>query len=248
MEIVPAGIEAYEELGRFHYRSGRVGPYAGIFAIREMHPVRSRLGQDIVGVIVYTMPVPALELRNFATGGIFSGFERQASLQIINDNIRCIGRVIIEPRYRSLGLASWLVAETMPRMSVSIIEAMAVMGQVNPFFERAGMRPYAGKISARCVKLTEALGMVGIEGENLVDAQAVQRRLDSLNKIKAEFIEIQIRSFLQCYGKRREMPGGIERTKFVLGKLTFRPVYYIWFNPESAFGRELTSRSKQVEN
>jgi hypothetical protein len=41
--------------------------------------------------------------------------------------------------------------------------------------------------------------------------------------------------FLQAYGKRREMRAGIERTRYVLSKLTGRPVYYIWFNPEKQF-------------
>jgi hypothetical protein len=27
------------------------------------------------------------------------------------------------------------------------------------------------------------------------------------------------------------MPAGIARTRYILGKLTHRPAYYIWFNP-----------------
>jgi hypothetical protein len=60
----------------------------------------------------------------------------------------------------------------------------------------------------------------------------VQRKINGLKQDKAEFIRLQIKNFLQSYGKRRNMSPGAERTRFVLSKLTERPVYYIWFNPK----------------
>ena len=189
-------------------------------------------GGKAVGVIVYRTPSPGLELRNVATGNLFAGFDRATQLALVNKNIRCISRVILEPRFRGLGLAGRLVRETMPRTGVPIIEAMAVMGLVNPFLERAGMAAYRAKEPARCVQLIEALSMVGIEKDELLDPQKVQERLDDLEAAKAEFIETQITSFLERYRERRKAWSGLERTRFVISKLTFRPVYYIWFNPE----------------
>ena len=153
-------------------------------------------------------------------------------MRIVNKFIRCIGRVVIEPRFRGLGLAVRLVRETMPMMNVPIIESLAVMGHVNPFFEKAGMKAYTGKLPARCVQLIEALSLVGIDKEHLFDLYVVQQNLDQLRWPKADFIEKQIKLFLQSYGRHRDMPAGIERTRFVLRTLTERPVYYIWFNEE----------------
>jgi hypothetical protein len=68
---------------------------------------------------------------------------------------------------------------------------------------------------------------VGLCGNDLIDVEAVQRKIDSLSKEKAEFIDYQMRSFLQCYGKRRNMPAGLERTRFVLSRLTEQPIYYM---------------------
>jgi len=233
LEIIPAGLSQYNQLSRFHYRQESIGPYAAIYAIRDGHPVRGRFG-GIVGVIVYKMPSANLELRNIATDGLFNGFgDRRLQLQMVNRHIRCISRVIIEPRYRSLGLASWLVRETMAKLQTPIIEAMAVMGRVNPFFEKAGMKAYTGKMPARCVQLIEAMGMVGIDEQMLVEPQKVQQRFDSLKGLEAEFVSQQIMNFLQAYNKRRHMPPGIERTRYILSKLSARPVYYIWFNPEN---------------
>ena len=80
--------------------------------------------------------------------------------------------------------------------------------------------------------------MVGIEEAELVWPRKVQRKIELLQSSEAEFIEQQIKIFLLSYGKRRQMEPGIERTRYVLSKLTFRPVYYIWFNEKIGFRRE----------
>ena len=232
LEIVPAGRAEYEQLARFHYRSRLDSPYVAVYALKETHPVRRRF-TDVVGVIVYTMAAQGLELRNFATGGFFSGLgDRRMHLQLVNDNIRCISRVIIAPRYRCLGLAQHLVRRTMPRLNTAVIEAVTAMGKINPFFEKAGMTAYRAKPADRNVRFIEALGMVGIDENLFIDPQEVQRKLDNLSKAERAFIEREMMTFLQAYGKRKHMADGIERTRFVLSKITARPVYYIWFNPK----------------
>jgi GNAT superfamily N-acetyltransferase len=235
LKVVQGGVADYERLGGFHYRGSGLGPFAAIFALRAERCLARRAGAKTVAVIVYTMPSVGCELRSVATEDFFGGFDKVTRLSLINKNIRCISRVIIEPRFRGLGLASHLVRETMPRMGVAIVEAMAVMGEVNPFFERAGMQAYTGSKAKRCVQMVEAFSMVGVEEEDLADGERVQEVLGRLGGAEAEFIEGQIRGFLGSYGRRRGMSKGLERTRYVLGKLTSRPVYYIWFNPKIAF-------------
>ncbi len=232
LQIVRGCLDDYKKLAQFHYRDSRIGPFAAIFAIRPSKALGAQLGTNTVGVIVYTMPSVGVELRNIATGNLFTGLDKGTRLALINKNIRCISRVVIEPRFRGLGLASRLVRETMPKMGVPLVEAMAVMGLVNPFFEKAGMKAFTAKMPARCVQLVEAFSLVGIEKDMLISPQKVQQKLDHLKQPEAEFIEIQIKHFLQSYGRRRYERAGLERTRFVLSKLTLRPVYYIWFNPE----------------
>ena len=235
LEIVRGKLDDYKALCCYHYRDSKLGPFAAIFSLMADGYLSRRSGTKVVGVIVYTMPSAGLELRNIATDNFFAGLGRGTVLSLINKNIRCISRVIIEPRFRGLGLASRLVRETMPKMDVPIIEAMAVMGAVNPFFEKAGMKAYTAKIPVRCVQMVEAFSLVGIEKEELIDAEVVQERLGRLKVHFAEFIEVQIKNFLSSYGRRRDMGGGMERTRYVLSKLTARPVYYIWFDPKIAF-------------
>jgi len=230
MQIVPGCRDDYEKLAHYHYRDSKLGSYTAMFTLKSAQS--DRLHRQTVGVIVYKMPTPGAELRNLATGGLFTGFDRSTQLVLLNKNIRCINRVIIEPRFRSLGLASRLVCETMPKINVPIIEAMAVMGLVNPFFEKAGMKAFTAKLQARCVRLVEALSMVGIERQELIDPQKARAKLDRLPAEKAEFIELEIYRFLQSYGSHRYSQAGLERTRYILGKLTARPLYYIWFNPK----------------
>jgi hypothetical protein len=230
LKIVHSSLKDYKELASYHYRDGHPGPFTKIFALKPNKRLTSRLGTKIIGVIVYTLPTPGLELRNIATNNLFAGLDRSTQLALIDKNIRRISRVIIEPRFRGLGLASRLVRETMPKMGVPIIEGIAVMGLVNPFLEKAGMKSYVAKMSVRCAQLLEAFSMVGIEKNLLISPQKVQQKLDRLRGTKAKFIEPQIKLFLKSYGKRRNSQAGLERTRFVLSKLTTRPVYYIWFN------------------
>ena len=115
-------------------------------------------------------------------------------------------------------------------LCVPIIEAMAVMGLVNPFFEKADMQAFTANQPTRCTQLIEAFSFVGIEKNKLINAEHVQNKLEHLPKEQAGFIEQQMRRFLGSYGKRKTMPPGIVRTRYILSKLTDRPIYYIWFN------------------
>jgi hypothetical protein len=229
IQVVPGCPEDYDKLACYHYRDSNPSPFVAIFTLKDIRQ------PNPVGVIVYKMPCVGAELRNTATGNFFAGLDRSTQLALINKNIRCISRVIIEPRFRGLGLAVRLVSETMPRLNVPIIEAMAVMGMVNPFFEKAGMKAYEAPLPQRCAELVEALSVVGIEQDELVDAKLMQRKLDALRWPAADFIEARIREFLQSYGKRRNMTPGTERTRYILSKLTARPIYYIWFNQNLSY-------------
>ncbi len=224
LRIVEGTRADYESLACYHYRERRLGPYSSIYAMR--------FGDETVGVIVYGMPTAGVELRRAAVGDVFDGFGRGTRLRVLNMNVRCIHRVIIEPRFRGIGLASRLVRETLPKAGVAIVEALAVMGAVNPFFEKAGMKRCEGRASARCVRMTEALGAVGIVEADFIDAEKVQSEIEGLVEPERAFLEREFGLFLGSYGNRRFMESGLERTRYVVGRLSYRPIYYVWFNPE----------------
>ncbi len=230
LELVPGDMSDYEQLAACHYRQERPVAIKAVYVLRPKRPLGS-FGRKAAGVIVYTMPNPRVELRTVATGGRFAGLDRQTELSLLNRSVRCIARVIVEPRLRGIGLAARLVRETMPRMDVPIVEALGVMPRVNPFLERAGMRVFEPRVPVEHVTLIEAFSAVQVEDRDLVSPEIVQDRLDRLTGRQAAFIERHIAEFLKSHNTRRTMPPGIERTRYLLGKLTHRPAYYIWINP-----------------
>jgi len=117
-------------------------------------------------------------------------------------------------------------------MNVPIVEALGVMPLVHPFLERAGMTAFAPRPARHHVELLEALSAVGVEDRDLIDPAAVQDKLDALKWPAADFLEARIRQFLKSHGSRRTMAPGPDRTRYLLGKLTHRPAYYIWFHPD----------------
>lgn len=227
---MPGDMNDYGSLAAHHYRDNRPAVVKAVYTIRPKRSLGS-LGRRPAGVIVYAMATPRVELRTLATGGAFSGLDRQTELEMLNRHVRCIARVIVEPRFRGVGLAVRLVRETMPRLDVPIIEALGVMPLVNPFLERAGLKSFAPRVPVEHVALVEALSVVGIEEAELIDPESVQQKLDRLAQSADDFIEVRMRQFLKSHGSRRTMPGGLERTRYILGKLTHRPAYYLWINP-----------------
>ena len=234
LEIVPGNLADYRQLAVHHYRDSCPVAVKAVFVLRPKHRMAA-LGDKVAGAIVYAMPTPRVQQRRLATGGMFADLDRQTELSLINRNIRCIARVVIEPRFRGIGLATRLVRETLPAMNVPIIEALGVMPSVNPFLERAGMRPLAEESAfsrpLHHVALIEAFSAVGVEADRLIDPRSVQEALEALTPPATDFIETQIAQFLKSHGRRRTMPPGAERTRYILGKLTRHPVYYIWFHP-----------------
>jgi hypothetical protein len=234
LEMTEGGRQDYEQLSMYHYRDTNLGPYAAIYILKPTGRLAVTLNKKAVGVIVYTMPSTSLELRSIALSDILYGLDKKTRLSVINKTIRTISRVIVEPRFRNLGLATTLVRETLSLLNVPIIEAMAVMGLVNPFFEKAGMTAYKAPLPARCVQMKEAFEYVGVKEDLLIDAVKVQKKIERLGRKETLFLERQMREFLASYGKARLMPEGLERTRYILSKLTARPVYYIWFNPSNS--------------
>jgi GNAT superfamily N-acetyltransferase len=231
LRIDPAGREVYDRLAAFHYRDGRLGPYTHLFALLD-DDWRRQMMVPAVGVIVYRMPAANLAARNAVTDGWFAGLDRAAGLALLNAHVQCISRVIIDPRYRGLGLAARLVRETMPLTGAAMVEALSVMGMVSPFFERAGMRAFDPAPDVKTERMAAALETIGIGRRLWIDPRAVQNRIDALDRRRRAFIEQQLAGFLQKFARQRHWPGGLARTDFVLSKLGHPGRYYAWLNPD----------------
>ena len=108
----------------FHYRSSKPGAVRRIFAL-----VR---GEELCGVIVYNYPPLTCSGRRMVLPGL--------KPKQLNSQLSMIGRVVVHPKYRSVGLGAKLIRETLELAGTSCVELVAVMAKYNQFAEKAGMR------------------------------------------------------------------------------------------------------------
>jgi hypothetical protein len=232
LEIVPAESADYDELARFHYRGGSTGPVRCMFKLIDHHPWRS-LAAPVVGIIVYGKPSANLAVRNRALEGLFGGLDRSAALSLLNDRMSCIRRVIIEPRYRGLGLASRLVADTLRRCGTPMVEAVSMMGRSHPFFERAGMQAYTPEPDLKTERLQAAFEAAGLKEPVTLSSGHMHASIEALPEPLRGFVTREMEWFCQKFTNRRMRCHSPNRTAFILSKLTERPRYYLWTRSQS---------------
>jgi hypothetical protein len=136
--LTRGSVRDYDALAPFHYLRGRPATFADIRIVRyhaRDHPSEtSRL--VAVGVLSYPIPSSASRERFLNR----EHFSRRENLDFANRHIRTISRVIVHPQFRSLGLSTLLVRCLCRHCTTRYVEAIARMGQIHPFFQRAGMR------------------------------------------------------------------------------------------------------------
>jgi ABC-type ATPase with predicted acetyltransferase domain len=147
MRIEQGTLQDYKALSQFHYRTGHCPPPRKIFTLKRR--------SELCGVVVYGYPAPMC----FGRSQVWKG-----SITELQQQISAISRVVIHPKYRSIGLGAKLIRETLARAGTRCVEAVAVMARYNPFFERAGMRRIAeSKPSVHVVLALERLEVLGFD-------------------------------------------------------------------------------------
>lgn len=166
----------YEALAAFHYRAG---PPATMVRVLAMIDPRERTS---AGVLTISMPTLRGPWRSIAWAERYCAHARRREtpsmtrsracrdvLSRLNDEVRCISRVIIDPRWRGLGVASRLVRHYLESPMTPRTEAVAAMGAASPFFERAGMTPVKIPPTPADDRLRDAADHVGVSAIEMLD-------------------------------------------------------------------------------
>lgn len=170
VSIERGGMGDYAVLARYHYRGG--APAVPVRVLRALHGESDRA----IGVLVVAMPVLNARWRGLAWGEEYERGSKRARACRLNRDVRCIARVIVDPAWRGVGVAVRLVRAYLREPMTRRTEAVADMGGVCPFFERAGMRGWRID-GARCdMELISALQERGIDEWMLADPARVARR------------------------------------------------------------------------
>lgn len=89
-----------------------------------------------IGICVFASPARSLRPRS-QFFGLTGGWSR-ARLKALNQQLVTLSRVVLHPSYRGAGIAADFVRASCRSCPWPWIEALAEMGRLNPFFDRAG--------------------------------------------------------------------------------------------------------------
>ncbi|MCS4537586.1 MAG: GNAT family N-acetyltransferase [Thaumarchaeota archaeon] len=219
--ITESGREAYEQLSEFHYRAGLPSTTRKIFAMQ-------RNGR-IIGIIAYSASPLASSGRSK-----FLGYA-PSSVEVNRDFLR-ISRVVIHPKYRSLGLGARLVRETLPLCRSRHVETFAVMARFNPFFEHGGMTrvEYESDSVQQARAILQRVG-VDFRSVNQLSDKEYGRVVEELAKARPHFALASVYGHEHKLSKEGLLKDLQDRsfTKRVLAELAIESeekAYFIWRN------------------
>jgi ABC-type lipoprotein export system ATPase subunit len=166
MRVIEGTTKDWKELAGFHYRSHRICAPRKVFCLKR--------GEELCGVIVYCYPPPSAYGRRMVLP--------RMTMRELNEKLTIINRVVVHPKYRSIGLGVKLVRDTLPLTGTAYVEMVAVMAKYNPFGERAGMRKVTEQEPSReILRVSRVLQEVGFNVQLLGSGNYVLQKLQALN-------------------------------------------------------------------
>ena len=161
---------------------------------------------------------------------------------MINQTFIRIGRVVVHPKFRTIGLGVKLVKDTLSLVDRPYVETLAVMAQYNPFFEKAGLIRIPYTVDESYLRRLEELKEMGFSIELLSskshNLKVIQKlslsQLEKLRKILlGYFLDEKYRMDTEL--KQRVMDNDKDAFAITLTKHRLKPEYLIWKNPDSKF-------------
>jgi GNAT superfamily N-acetyltransferase len=199
MLIEEGHLSDWRRLSSFHYRSHNAGASRKVFCLKRSN--------ELCGVIVYTYPPPGCSGRHFVLPG-------KRSMKELNDCLSTISRIVIHPKYRSIGLGAKLIGETLLRVGTPCVEMIAVMAKYNPFAEKAGLRKILEqKPSEEALRVANVLSDLGFDLKLLSSQKHVSSRLENLSPeqftaLKKAFIKNDHPRLRRAFAANRHKPYG----------------------------------------
>jgi len=231
LEIVPTIQSDYKILAHYHYQKEPPAPPEQIYKIRGTTASRSAF-PDPIAIILYSMPIINLHGRTTATSHFFRQPHTDiGKLRLVNQKIRYISRIIVDPRFQKLGLGSWLLKDTLERQTVPIVETLTPIDFTNKIFQKFGFKLYHSPAPEWYRRFTCALTTVRIRLDNLHCPPAVHFQLQHLPARQKGYIEKEILLFVSHFHHRKGMKNSLNRTIYFCSKLPYPHAYLIWFNP-----------------
>ena len=235
----------YLALKPHHYRPGNPATMMRVLVVRGDTPsagdrfVSRSVVSRPVAVLVESLPSLSCRLRDEALGGRYGHLRPRPRSALLMQELRCISRVIVDPRYRGLSLAVRLVRHALETATTRYTEALAVMGRVSPFFERAGMTAYERPPLASAQRALDALGYVGIRPNELALPARVEMHINALPSDQSRWIHHELLRWYRTAAGRgaKKSPSLLEVLAAAQQGLLACPIYYLKENTHARIDR-----------
>jgi ABC-type transport system involved in cytochrome c biogenesis ATPase subunit/GNAT superfamily N-acetyltransferase len=235
MHVEEGSFADWQALASFHYRSHRVPAPRKIFVLKRK--------QELCGVIVYSYPAVTCFGRRLMLP--------KMGMKELNGKLSNISRIVVHPKYRTIGLGSRLIKDTLGLAGTEYVEMSAVMAKYNPFAEKAGMQKIAiQEASKEALRIVEVLKDLGFNVEILGNLKYVRDKLQSLSeehvqKIRDVFLKSRHTRFTKSfsyhlpYGHSEDYKKNIQGASLeklaalirICGFLIQAKIYLFWRRP-----------------
>jgi hypothetical protein len=112
------------------------------------------------------------------------------SMQELDEKLSIINRVVIRPKYRTVGLGARIIRETLALAGTPYVEMVAVMAKYNPFAEKAGLQKVAEQQPLKGVKrIAEMLSEFGFNLSLLGSERYVSEKFSCLNSAEISVLK-----------------------------------------------------------
>ena len=235
--VKPGSLRDYHALSGFHYLAGPPACHKRVYVVRPPCATRRRrwremTSADLAGVLVVSPPLPNVRGRNIATSGRYAGLGRGAALELLNAEMECISRVIVHPTYRGCGLAVRLVRHALATAETPLMEALAAMGRVHPFFERAGMTAFHLLPDEHVSRLLSAAEAVGLSPSDLLAVRPVRKLIARRRSRKAAFFRRELDHCIAKTFPRSQLRRLADPVAEMCRRISRQYVYYLWQRSE----------------
>jgi ABC-type transport system involved in cytochrome c biogenesis ATPase subunit/GNAT superfamily N-acetyltransferase len=199
MRVEEGSTKDWRALAGFHYRSHRISAPRNIFCLKR--------GYELCGVIVYCYPPSASFGRRLVLP--------RMSMRELNKKLSVISRVVVHPKYRTVGLGVKIVKETLALAGTDCVEMSAVMAKYNPFAEKAGMKRIVEQRPAKeAVKIVDVLSQMGFEPIFLGSLKYVYEKLltmqpTEIQRVREAFLKSRHPRFLKDFSY--DLPYGTKK-------------------------------------
>ena len=164
----------------------------------DMQRLRGKLMrklEELCGVIVYCYP----PVTSFGRRLVLP----KMSMKELNEKLSVISRVVVHPKYRTIGLGTKLIKDTLPLAGTEYVEMSAVMAKYNPFAEKAGMKKVAEQSPPKeAIGILETLQDFGFDDQLLGSGKYVLEKLqtlDDIERIKQAFVRYSHPRFMKAF-------------------------------------------------